>query len=409
MIPPGAAPPVHIADRVGRFSYAIRNIVAEAHKVEAAGRTVRYLNIGDPILFGFATPPHLLEAVARAIRDGHNGYTPSPGIPPAREAVAAELTARGQPLSADRVVITTGASEGIELALTALADPGDEVLVPRPTYPLYTAVLAKIGAQPVYYSTRPEAGFAPDLDHMDSVVTDRTRAVIVIDPNNPTGAVYSDEVRRGVLALAERRGLVVLADEVYGDLAFAGPVPPIGSLDPDGPVLSFSSLSKAYLVPGWRAGWVAVGRSGRLDGLLAAIKKLADGRLCSPGPAQHALVAALSGDRSHQRAFREALVERAAITTSLLNAAPLLTCAPPAAAFYAMPRVALPPGRTDEDFVIELVRATGILCVHGSGFGMPPSEGFLRVVFLASPGELSEIYGAIAAFARAFLDAGGRP
>jgi alanine-synthesizing transaminase len=409
MNPHGAAPPIHIADRVGHFSYAIRNVVAEAHKVEAAGRAVRYLNIGDPILFGFAPPPHLVEAMERAMRDGHHGYTPSPGIRPAREAVAAELTSRGQPLSADRVVITSGASEGIDLALTALADPGDEVLVPRPTYPLYTAVLAKIGARPVYYGTRPEQGFAPDLDHMDSLVTDRTRAVIVIDPNNPTGAVYSDEVRQGVLRLADRRGLVVLADEVYADLAFAGPVPPLGSLDPDGPVLSFSSLSKGYLVPGWRAGWVAVGRSARLDGLLAAIKKLADGRLCSPGPPQHALVAALSGDRSHQRVFREALASRAALTTSLLNAPPLLTCAPPAAAFYAMPRVALPPGRTDEDFVIELVRATGVLCVHGSGFGMAPSEGFFRVVFLAAPEELAEIYAAIAAFARDLSGAGGRP
>ena len=405
----GAMPPLPIAARVSRFSYAIRNIVVEAQKVEAAGRVVRYLNIGDPILCGFTTPPHLVEAVERAMRDGHNGYSPSPGIPRAREAVAAELTSRGQPLSSDRVVITTGASEGIELALTALADPGDEVLVPCPTYPLYTAVLTKLGARPVYYRTRPEQGFAPDLDHLNDCVTDRTRAVIVIDPNNPTGAVYSEQVRRGILSLAERRGVVVLADEVYADLAFAGPVAPLGSLDPDGLVLSVSSLSKAYLAPGWRVGWVAVGRSGRLDGLLAAIKKLADGRLCSPGPPQYAVEAALSGDRSHQRAFRGALAERAALTASLLDAAPLLTCVPPAAAFYAMPRVALPPGRTDEEFVVELLRATGILCVHGSGFGMPPSEGFFRVVFLSSPAELKEIYREIRAFAGSFSGAPARP
>lgn len=407
MSPRGAAANVRVADRVGRFSYAIRNIVAEAQRVEATGRAVRYLNIGDPILFGFAPPPHLVEAVARALRDGEHGYTPSPGIPMAREAVAAELSARGQPLSPDRVVVTTGASEGIELALTALVDPGDEVLVPCPTYPLYTAVLAKLGARPVYYRTLPEQGFAPDLNHMANRVTARTRAIIAIDPNNPTGAVYSDEVRRGILQLADWHGLVVLADEVYADLAFSGPVAPMGSVDPDGLVLTFSSLSKAYLAPGWRAGWIGVGRSSRLDDLLGAIKKLADGRLCSPGPVQHAITAALTGDRSHQQRFRAALVERAAVTTELLNASPLMACVPPVAAFYAMPRVVLPPGRTDEDFVIALVRETGILCVHGSGFGMPPADGYLRVVFLASPAELTEIYGQIAAFARAYLDADG--
>jgi alanine-synthesizing transaminase len=283
-----------------------------------------------------------------------------------------------------------------------MLDPGDEALVPTPTYPLYTAVIAKLGARAVYYRTDPARGWAPDLEHMERCIHDKTRAIVVIDPNNPTGAVYSTEVRRGVLALAEKHGLVVLADEVYGDLAFEGAVPPLGSLQPDGPILSFSSLSKAYLAPGWRAGWVAAGQSKRLDGVLAGIQKLADGRLCSPAPTQYAIAAALTGDRTHQSAFRAALAERAALTTSLLNAPPFLSCVAPSAAFYAMPKVSLPPGRTDEEFVIELLRATGILCVHGSGFGMPPEDGFFRVVFLAPPGELTAIYSAIHAFARAF-------
>jgi alanine-synthesizing transaminase len=407
--PAAAQSAVRVAARLSGFSYAIRNIAAEAQKLEAAGRTVRYLNIGDPILFGFTTPPHLVEAVERAIQDGHSGYTPSPGIPQAREAVAAELTSRGLPMSADRVVVTSGASEGIELALTALVDPGDEVLVPCPTYPLYTAVLAKLGARPVAYPTHPEQGFAPDPDEMAACITSRTRAVIVIDPNNPTGAVYPQSLRRGILRLADRHGLVVLADEVYADLAFSGPIAPLGSLDPDGLVLSFSSLSKGYLAPGWRAGWVGVGRTSRLDGLLAAIKKLADGRLCSAAPTQYAIVAALSGDRSHQQVFRAALAERAALVTSQLTAPPNLTCIAPSAAFYAMPRVALPAGRTDEQFVIELLRATGILCVHGSGFGMSPSEGFFRIVFLPPPAELAETCAAIGAFAGAFSSSGALP
>src|SRR6266849_4750503 len=168
------------AARVHRFTYAIRNIVSEAQRVEAAGRRVRYLNIGDPVAFGFETPPHLIQAVARALRDGHNGYGPSAGIPAAREAVAAEYTTRGFAVAADRVCITAGTSEGIELALTALADADGEVLVPTPTYPLYTAVLAKIGARARFYRTDPTRGWIPDLAHVRSLITPATRALVVI-------------------------------------------------------------------------------------------------------------------------------------------------------------------------------------------------------------------------------------
>ena len=394
---------IPVASRIGGFVYAIRNIVVEAKKVEAEGRKVRYLNIGDPITFGFRTPPHLIEAVERAIRDGHNGYAPSVGIPAAREAVAAECVGRGMPLTADRVVITSGTSEGIELTLTALAESGDEVLIPTPTYPLYTAVLAKIGAKAVFYRTDPENGWQPDLDHIRSLLSPRTRALVVIDPNNPTGATYPDETRRALLEVADRHNIPLLADEVYADLAFDGPVAAFAKQDPDAPVITFSSLSKAYLAPGWRSGWMAVGRTERLDAVLAGVKKLADGRLCSTGPMEYALVAALTGDRSHQAEFRRALRERAILSHQRLNAIPGISSVMPSAAFYAMPKVALPSGVTDADYILSLLRATGVLCVYGSGFGTNPGDGFFRVVFLADPAELAEIYGLIAGFTAEFL------
>jgi alanine-synthesizing transaminase len=389
---------VRTAQRVDRFTYAIRNIVAEARNVEASGRRVRYLNIGDPNQFGFRTPPHLIEAVARAMRDGHNGYTPSPGIAAAREAVAADFTTRGVETSPDRVLITSGTSEGIELALTAIVDEGEEVLVPSPTYPLYTAVLAKIGATPVYYRTDHASEWLPDLDHVRRVITPRTRALVVIDPNNPTGAIYPDATRRALIEIAGHHGLVILADEVYGDLAYDGSVPPMAILNPEAAIISYSSLSKAYLAPGWRAGWMAVGRSPRLDPALAAIKKLADGRLCSPGPMQYAVTAALAGDRSHQAGFRQALRERAALTTERLNRMPGMSCVAPKGAFYAMPKMTLPPGKTDRDYVLGLLRDTGILVVYGSGFGTDPADGFFRVVFLAATAELDTIYDEMAAY-----------
>ena len=395
---------IQVASRVHGFSYAIRNIVAEALKVEAAGTRVRYLNIGDPIPFGFKTPPHLIEAVERAMRDDQNGYTPSTGIQSAREAVAADFVARGLNIDADRVLLTAGTSEGIELALSALVDAEDEVLIPLPTYPLYTAVLAKLGARAVFYRTDPTNGWLPDLDHLRSLVSPKTRALVAINPNNPTGAIYPEATQRAMLELASSHGFVLLADEVYGDLGYDGPVPPMGLLDPEAPFISFSSLSKAYLAPGWRAGWMAVGANPRMDDVLAAIKKLADGRVCSNGPMQAAILAALSNDRSHLQVFTKALRQRAELTSSCLNAIDGIKCVTPSAAFYAMPQVSLPAGKTDEDYVLGLLRSTGVLCVYGSGFGLPAEGGFFRVVFLADPKELTEIYELISTFTNQFLN-----
>jgi alanine-synthesizing transaminase len=399
-----ASAAIPVASRVHGFSYAIRNIVAEARKVEAAGTKVKYLNVGDMIPFGFKTPPHLIEAVEKALRDGHNGYGPSPGIMTAREAVADDFTARGVPMTADRVLLTAGASEGIELALSALVNPGDEVMVPSPTYPLYTAVTAKIAAKTVYYRTDPKHGWLPDLDQIRSLITPETRALVVIDPNNPTGAIYPEAIRRELMALASKHGFVLLADEVYSDLAYDGSTPPMARLDTDAPVISFGSLSKSYLAPGWRAGWMAVGASPRMADVLAAVLKLADGRLCSNVPMQYAIEAALRGDRSHQVSFRHALRERAELTVSRLNAIPGMSCVAPAAAFYAMPKVDLPAGRTDQDYVLALLRETGVLCVYGSGFGTKPEDGFFRVVFLASPAELAAIYATMADFTAKYLE-----
>ena len=397
--------PIEVASRLQGFDYAIRSIVAEAEAVERSGRKVHYLNIGDPVLFGFRTPPHLVETVARAMRDGHNGYTPASGIMPAREAVAAEYTSLGVPLSPDRVLLTSGTSEGIDLAISVLVDRGDEVLVPLPTYPFYTAVIGKLGARAVFYRTDPERGWEPDLDHLRSMIGPRTRALVVIDPNNPTGAVYSAATRRTLLELADRHNIVLLADEVYTDLVYDGPVPPIASFDPEAPVISFSSASKAYVAPGWRTGWMAVGAGERLDKVLAAVKRLADGRLCTNGPMQHAVAAALAGDRSYQHQFRAQLGERAELTARRLNAMAGVRCTPPAAAFYALPRFALPPGLTDFDFVKGLLRETGILCVHGSGFGMDPAAGYVRIIFLADPDRLDAYYDEIEAFAAVFCSA----
>ena len=328
--------------RISGFVYAIRNIVAEARKVEAAGRKVRYLNIGDPITFGFKTPPHMIEAVERAMRDGHNGYAPSVGILAAREAVSAECVDRGMPMTADRVVITSGTSEGIELALTALAepwrrgaDPGTRrTLFIRQSWPRLAPGRSSIA--PI----RRAAGSRTSIMCGAQSPARRVRWSSSIPTTRPARRTPI-EARRALVELAEEHNFPLLADEVYADLAFDGPVPALAALNPDAPVITFSSLSKAYLAPGWRMGWLAAAKTARLDDVLAGIKKLADGRLCSTGPMEHALVAALTGDRSHQQAFRDALRERAAITHARFNAIDGITCVAPTAAFYAMPKVSI--------------------------------------------------------------------
>ncbi len=387
------------ASRMRTVSYSIRRVVAEARKAEAAGKTIHWLNTGDPVHAGFQPPAHMVEAVHKALRDGEHGYGPSVGLPEAREAVAAENTSRGWPTGPDRVILTSGSSEGIDFVLTALADPGDEVLVPLPTYPLYTAILHKIGAREVYYRTDPGAGWQPDPKEIEKLITPRTKALVVNDPNNPTGAAYPQPIRRELLNIADRHNLPMIADEIYQDVAFDGPVAPIGAMDPDAPVISLSGLSKGYLVPGWRTGWLVVGGGDRLSDVLAAVTKLAEGRLCSTMPMQRGVAAALTGDRSHQTSFRAALRERADLVHARANAIPGFSATRATAAFYAMPKFDLPPGKTDADFIVDLVHATGVLCVHGSGFGMDAAEGYFRMVTLAPPAQLNEVWNLIAGFA----------
>jgi aspartate/methionine/tyrosine aminotransferase len=384
-------------------TYAIRRIVAEAKKAEAAGKKIHYLNTGDPVAFGFHTPAHMLEAVHKSLRDGENGYGPSVGLLEAREAIAAENTSRGWPISADRVVLTAGSSEGIDFVLTALADAGDEVLVPLPNYPLYTAITHKIGAKEVYYRTDPQNHWQPDPQQIRQLITPRTKAIVVNDPNNPTGAAYSHAIRRELVEIVDQHNIPMIADEIYQDVAFDGPVSPLGLLDPDAPIISLSGLSKGYLAPGWRTGWVVVGGGERLKDVLAAITRLAEGRLCSTIPMQRAIVPALTGDRSHQEAFRTALKERAEVTFKRANAVDGITSTVSRAAFYAMPKVALPQGTTDTDYIVGLVHATGVLCVNGSGFGMDPADGYFRMVTLAPPSQLNEIWDLIAGYTRSFL------
>lgn len=392
---------VRPAKHIENVRYAIRNVVAEASRLESQGRQILYLNIGDPLKFDFQTPPHLIEAVHRAMRDGHNGYAPSAGIPAAREAIAMETTRSGiHGVLPSDVVVTTGASEALELALTALLEPGERVLLPCPGYPLYNALMAKLNAQGVPYTLDEDNGWSLDLEEIERLCTPGTRAILLCNPNNPTGAVLERKVLEGLLDIARRHELVVLSDEIYDKLLYDKAHVSTASLATDVPIITFNGLSKAYLACGWRVGWLVFCNSYLMPELKSAVQRLADARLCGPAPQQYAIVPALQGPQDHIPEMMKRMRARRDLMVRRINAIPGLSVVEPAAAFYAMPRMRLPGVTNDEQFVLSLLRETGVLFVHGSGFGQKAGTTHFRVVFLPGEQTLTTAFDRLEAFVR---------
>lgn len=395
------------ASRTQNYKYAIRNIVVEAKKIEAQGKKVTYLNIGDPVLYGFQPPQELIEANVKALRDGHSSYSPSAGIAAAREAVAEEAKRRNIRATPDDVIFTYGASEAADIVFAAVLEPGDEVLVPSPGYPLYSALAMKIGAKEVKYRQNPKNDWQPDIDELQSLVTPRTKLLVIINPNNPTGALYSKETLAAMLDVARRNGLIVIADEVYHKLIYDGVHAPMASLAGDDlPVVTLESLSKNYLAPGWRLGWMTVTNSQAMPDVMGAIRKLADARLCAPMSPQHAVPVAMNLPKSYLDATMARLRAQRDVTYDMLNRIEGFSCNKPQGAFYAMAQVDLRDGElgTDEEFVLGLLREKGVLFVHGSGFGTNPKDGFFRIVFLPDVETLKDVYHRVADFAANFFE-----
>ena len=386
--------------RTANFHYAIRNLVSAAEALEQAGRSVIYLNIGDPQAYGFRPPVHVVEAVAGALRNSFTGYAHSAGLRAARNAVAAYATSLGAPTTPEQVLITSGASEAADLVLTALVNEGDEVLLPAPGYPIYPAILNKLAAIARYYRLDSVSGWQPVIEEIELLITSRTRALVLINPNNPTGSIIPDETTRRILGLAARHKLLVIADEVYRELCFEKQ--PISASvlaqEMEVPVITLESLSKTHLVPGWRVGWMRYTHESRMRDLTEAIGRLASGRLCSPTPAQYAVEPALAGSRKFQKDFLSGLKSRRDFCVERVRKNESLSCQTPAAAFYLMIKAEKLGGRMDEQFVLDLLKETGVLVVHGSGFGTDPEQGYFRMVYLADEATLAEVFTRIDQF-----------
>ncbi len=382
------------ATRTENIEYAIRDIVVLAQKYD----NVLYLNIGDPNKSDFHTPKHMIDAVVDAMAKNFNGYAPAEGILEAREAIVADGRKKNIPCTVDDVIITTGVSEAIELALSALVNPGENFLTPNPGYPLYTALVSKLGTELNPYELSENNGWQPDLDSIRKAINDKTRAIIVINPNNPTGSVCDAQILKGILDLAGEHELVVFADEIYDKLVFHEKHTPLAALAGDVPVITFNGLSKSYLVPGWRMGWMMFHNpNGLISDYIDGIKKLVRARLCANHPLQYAIKPALLGQQDHLTKTVDKLRTRGEYTEQRLNAIPGLSCNHINGAFYAFPTIELAHFKfeTDKDFVISLLEEEQVLCVHGSGFGR--SSAF-RIVFLPPMDVLKQAYDRLEEF-----------
>jgi len=389
------------AVRTENITYAVRDIILIANKAAKAGRELLYLNIGDPNLFDFAPPSHVVEYTYKAMLQNKNGYSPSSGIPEAVKAIEGEAHKKGIDNILD-IFVTTGASEAIEICLTALVNEGENVLTPTPGYPLYTAIASKLRNMENPYYLDESNNWQPDIEDIKSKINNMTRAIILINPNNPTGSLYTVEILNQIIDLALEHNLVIFADEIYDKLLFDGKKHiSIASLNKDVSVITFGGLSKNYFVPGFRIGWgIASGQQKIMANYLEAINKILRARLSANHPEQYAIKPALEGDQSHLVTAMEKLTRRRDITVNMLNAIPGISCVKPEGAFYAFPRLHM--DHSDAKFVSELILETGVVIVPGSGFGQVPGTQHFRAVFLPNEQILEKAYNSIGKFYEKF-------
>ena len=386
----------HASAKLREVSYEIRGPVHEhAARLEAEGHRILKLNIGNPAPFGFEAPDVIMRDMIQALPNAQ-GYSDSKGIQAARRAVFTryELVEGFPRFDVDDVYLGNGVSELITMTLQALLDNGDQVLIPAPDYPLWTASTSLAGGTPVHYLCDETAGWAPDIADMESKITDRTKALVVINPNNPTGAVYSREVLEQIVELARKHQLLLLADEIYDKILYDGASHiSLATVAPDLLTLTFNGLSKAYRVAGYRSGWLVItGPKDHAASFIEGISLLANMRLCPNVPAQYAIQVALGGHQSIEDLVLPGgrLLEQRDVAVAKLNEIPGVSCVKPQGALYVFPR--LDPEvydiADDEQLVLDLLLHEKILVTQGTGFNWPTPD-HLRIVTLPWARDLS--------------------
>jgi len=372
-----------VSKKVVGVEYAIRDIVLAARKVEQSGMKVDYLNIGDPVQFGFQPPENVKQALINSIDRGENYYSTSEGLLELREEIAKKENAKGLSITADDILITNGVSEGLDMVISSIVEEGDEVLLPGPYYPPYASYVRLHGGIPVEFSVDLNNS-TPDIDDIKSKITSKTVAICLISPNNPTGVVFNENSLKELVDVANQHNLYIICDEIYDQIIFDDKFVGIGKVAGDSPVIILNGFSKVHLMSGWRIGYIAFNQSPQLESLREHLPKLARVRIATNLPIQHAALESLRGSQNYIGDFVSEIKKHRDLVVKRLNEMPGLSCPNPKGAFYAFPKIEDNRFGTDKEFVTKLLESKGVLTVHGSGFGELYGSGHFRLVYLPS-------------------------
>jgi aspartate/methionine/tyrosine aminotransferase len=370
-----------ISQRVAGVEYAIRDIALEARKLQKEGKKITYLNIGDPLQYGFQPPDRVKEALIKAVREGQNYYATSEGLPELRQAISKKESLKGLRVLEDDILVTNGVSEGLEMIMASIVESGDEVLIPGPYYPPYVSYVRLFGGKPIEFLVDLHNS-TPDLDDIRSKITSKTVAICLIRPNNPTGVVFSEKSLKDLVDLANEHDLYVICDEIYDQIVFDEKFTGIGKVSDDSPIILLNGFSKVHLMSGWRIGYIAFNQSKKLELLRENVPKLSRVRIATNLPVQYAALESLNGPQDYIVKFVSELKKRRDYSIKRLNSMHGISCSNPKGAFYAFPKIEDNKYASDKEFVIQLLKMTGILTVHGSGFGTQYGTGHFRMVFL---------------------------
>ena len=350
--------------------------------MERTGKKVEYLNIGDPLQFGFTTPQNVKDALIQAVNADKNYYSQSEGLPELCKEIAKKESSKGFDTDADNVIVTNGVSEGLDMLISSIVEDGDEVLLPGPYYPPYASYVRLHGGIPVEFAVDLKNA-KPDMDDLKSKITKKTVAICIINPNNPTGAVFDVDSLEEVVDISVKHNLYLICDEIYDRIFFDGNFKSIGSVAKDAPVIILNGFSKVHLMSGWRIGYICFNRGcAALENLREHLPKLARVRIATNLPVQYAAIESLRGSQRYIDEFVNDLRIRRDYVIKRLNSIDGLSCPIPGGAFYAFPKIENPRFGTDVEFVKKLLEEQGVLTVHGSGFGSKYGAGHFRLVYL---------------------------
>ena len=372
-----------VSKKVAGVEYAIRDIVLAARKVQEKGMQVDYLNIGDPVQFGFQPPNNVKQALIDAINKGENFYSSSEGLLELRQEIAKKENAKGLSITSEEILVTNGVSEGLDMVISSIVEDGDEVLLPGPYYPPYASYVRLHGGIPVEFAVDLNNS-TPDIDDIRSKITSKTVAICLISPNNPTGVVFNEKSLKELVDIANQNDLYIICDEIYDQIIFDEKFVGIGKVAGDSPVIVLNGFSKVHLMSGWRIGYIAFNQSSKLDELKENLPKLARVRIATSLPVQHAALESLRGPQDYINNFVSEIKKRRDLVVKRLNEMPGLSCPTPKGAFYAFPKIEDNKFGTDKEFVTKLLESKGVLTVHGSGFGEQYGSGHFRLVYLPS-------------------------